>query len=120
MPETWGRLSSRSITSSSASASDGGAAIKRAQIHSKPPSYCDCNRICLARMGQLGMSHLALPCHLWSGRAFLPRGGSRRRGAMDGSAAEGWEAELERWLEPFLARLRRKTQRYWAPFYVKG
>jgi SRSO17 transposase len=39
---------------------------------------------------------------------------------MDGSAAEGWEAELERWLEPFLARLRRKTQRYWAPFYVKG
>ena len=39
---------------------------------------------------------------------------------MDGSAAEGWEAELERWLEPFLARLRRKTQRHWAPFYVKG
>src|ERR671938_845658 len=39
---------------------------------------------------------------------------------MDGSAAEGWEDELERWLEPFLARLRRKTQRHWAPFYLKG
>src|SRR5690349_10248329 len=39
---------------------------------------------------------------------------------MDGSAAEGWEAELERWLEPFLARLGRKEQRHWAPFYLKG
>jgi SRSO17 transposase len=39
---------------------------------------------------------------------------------MDGSAAEGWEAELERWLDPFLARLRRKEQRRWAPFYLKG
>jgi SRSO17 transposase len=39
---------------------------------------------------------------------------------MDGSTAEGWEAELERWLEPFLARLRRKAQRHWAPFYLKG
>jgi SRSO17 transposase len=39
---------------------------------------------------------------------------------MDGSAAEGWEAELERWLEPFLARLRRRAQRHWAPFYLKG
>src|ERR671927_478124 len=39
---------------------------------------------------------------------------------MDGSAAEGWEAELERWLEPFLARLGRKEQRRWAPFYVRG
>src|SRR4051795_7925993 len=38
---------------------------------------------------------------------------------MDGSAAEGWEAELGRWLEPFLGRLRRKEQRRWAPFYVK-
>ena len=38
---------------------------------------------------------------------------------MDGSA-EGWEGELERWLEPFLARLRRKAQRRWAPFYLKG
>jgi SRSO17 transposase len=39
---------------------------------------------------------------------------------MDGSAAEGWEAELERWLGPFVARLRRKEQRRWAPFYLKG
>jgi SRSO17 transposase len=39
---------------------------------------------------------------------------------MDGSAAEGWEAELGRWLEPFLGRLRRKAQRHWAPFYLKG
>src|SRR5690349_24547026 len=39
---------------------------------------------------------------------------------MDGSAAEGWEGELERWLEPFLARLGRKEQRRWAPFYVRG
>src|SRR4051812_21579170 len=40
--------------------------------------------------------------------------------AMDRSAAEGWEAELERWLGPFLARLRHKEQRRWAPFYLKG
>src|SRR3954451_22080167 len=39
---------------------------------------------------------------------------------MDGSAAEGWEAELGRWLGPFLARLGRKEQRRWAPFYVNG
>ena len=39
---------------------------------------------------------------------------------MDGSAAEGWEAELERWLGPFLARLGRKEQRRWAPVYLKG
>src|SRR3982750_928160 len=39
---------------------------------------------------------------------------------MDGAAAEGGEAELGRWLEPFLARLRRKEQRHWAPFYLKG
>src|SRR5690349_21663500 len=39
---------------------------------------------------------------------------------MDGSAAEGWEAELERWLGPFLARLGREEQRRWAPFYLKG
>src|SRR4051794_25721655 len=39
---------------------------------------------------------------------------------MDGSAAEGWEAGLERWLGPFLARLGRKEQRRWAPFYVEG
>jgi SRSO17 transposase len=39
---------------------------------------------------------------------------------MEGTPVEGWEAELERWLEPFLARLRRKAQRGWAPFYLKG
>src|SRR3954452_12145569 len=56
-----------------------------------------------------------------SARSGVPaREGSRRRGAMDGSPADGWEDELGRWLEPFLARLRRKTQRHWAPFYVKG
>src|SRR5215218_10247688 len=39
---------------------------------------------------------------------------------MDLSVAEGWDDALERWLEPFLACLRRKTQRQWAPFYLKG
>src|SRR3954451_24830194 len=39
---------------------------------------------------------------------------------MGGSPADGWEDELGRWLEPFLARLRRKEQRHWAPFYLKG
>ncbi len=39
---------------------------------------------------------------------------------MGGWAAEGWEEELGRWLEPFLAGLRRKAQRHWAPFYLKG
>jgi SRSO17 transposase len=39
---------------------------------------------------------------------------------MDGSLTKGWEDELERWLEPFLQRLRRKAQRRWAPFYLKG
>src|SRR5437763_1184946 len=39
---------------------------------------------------------------------------------MEGTSADGWEAELGRWLEPFLARLRRKEQRRWAPFYLKG
>ncbi len=39
---------------------------------------------------------------------------------MEGTPADGWEAELERWLGPFLARLRREAQRRWAPFYLKG
>jgi SRSO17 transposase len=39
---------------------------------------------------------------------------------MEGTSADGWEAELGRWLEPFLARLGRKEQRHWAPFYLKG
>jgi SRSO17 transposase len=39
---------------------------------------------------------------------------------MEVRAEEGWEDELERWLEPFLAGLRRKAQRRWAPVYLKG
>src|SRR3954471_15047614 len=39
---------------------------------------------------------------------------------MEGTSADGWEAELGRWLGPFLARLRRKEQRRWAPVYLKG
>src|SRR4051794_24894780 len=63
---------------------------------------------------------LALPPHFCPGRAFLRRGGSRRRGAMDGTLGEGWEGERGRWLEPFLARLGRKERRRRAPFYLKG
>src|SRR4051794_41829893 len=68
----------------------------------------------------VGLGALTLPCHLWPGRAFLPRDSSRRRGAMDGSPADGWEGELERWLAPFLARLGRKERRRRAPLYPKG
>jgi SRSO17 transposase len=39
---------------------------------------------------------------------------------MDGKPADGWGEELERWLEPFLDRLRRQAQRGWAPFYLRG
>ncbi|WP_418157843.1 transposase, partial [Benzoatithermus flavus] len=39
---------------------------------------------------------------------------------MAGALAERWERELERWREPFLARLRRKVPRHWAPFYREG
>jgi SRSO17 transposase len=39
---------------------------------------------------------------------------------MEGRPADGWEGKLGRWLEPFLGRLRRKAQRRWAPFYLKG
>src|SRR3954468_10726791 len=54
-------------------------------------------------------------------RSGVPAAGRlAAEGAMDGSPAEGWEDELGRWLEPFLARLRRKEQRRWAPFYLKG
>src|SRR4051794_6465515 len=38
---------------------------------------------------------------------------------MDGSPADGREGELERWLALFPARLGRKEQRRWAPFYLK-
>jgi SRSO17 transposase len=39
---------------------------------------------------------------------------------MGGVSRDGWEEELGRWLEPFLARLRRKAQRHWAAVYLKG
>jgi SRSO17 transposase len=39
---------------------------------------------------------------------------------MDGKPADVWEEELERWLEPFLGRLRRQAQRRWAPVYLTG
>jgi SRSO17 transposase len=39
---------------------------------------------------------------------------------MEGTPADGWEEELQHWLEPFLARLQRKEQRRWAPVYLKG
>ena len=39
---------------------------------------------------------------------------------MEGMPVDGWEEKLEGWLEPFLARLRRKEQRRWAPVYLKG
>lgn len=39
---------------------------------------------------------------------------------MSVSLAAHWEQELERWLAPFLQHLRRKAQRQWAPFYLKG
>lgn len=31
-----------------------------------------------------------------------------------------WQAEFDAWLAPFLARLRRKEQRRWAPVYLQG
>jgi SRSO17 transposase len=39
---------------------------------------------------------------------------------MGGRPVDGWEGKLERWLGPFLARLRRKEQRRWAPVYLRG
>src|SRR6186997_829114 len=39
---------------------------------------------------------------------------------MEEIPAEDWEVELERWLAPFVARLRRQAQRGWASFYLKG
>src|SRR3954465_9429244 len=39
---------------------------------------------------------------------------------MEGTSADGWEAELERWRGAVPGRLRRKEQRRWAPFYLKG
>ena len=63
---------------------------------------------------------LALPCHVLPGlsvpAARLPAA-EGRDGRVTGG---GWEDELERWLAPFLGRLRRQAQRRWAPFYLKG
>jgi SRSO17 transposase len=39
---------------------------------------------------------------------------------MATSAPGGWEGELERWLAPFLAALRREARRRWAVVYLKG
>src|ERR671933_2288004 len=39
---------------------------------------------------------------------------------MEGRPVDGWEEALERWLGPFLERLRRQAQRRWAPVYLKG
>jgi SRSO17 transposase len=39
---------------------------------------------------------------------------------MCGSPLPSWEQELERWLEPFRARLRREAQRRWLPVYLEG
>ncbi len=36
------------------------------------------------------------------------------------SAETDWQAEFDAWLAPFLARLRRKEQRRWAPVYSQG
>ena len=36
------------------------------------------------------------------------------------TAETDWQAELEAWLAPFLARLRRVEQRRWAPVYLQG
>jgi hypothetical protein len=39
---------------------------------------------------------------------------------MDGSPWSGWERNLERWLTPFVAGLRRAAQRRWASICLKG
>jgi SRSO17 transposase len=39
---------------------------------------------------------------------------------MGSSPLPGWERDLERWLEPFVAGLRREAQRRWALAYLKG
>lgn len=39
---------------------------------------------------------------------------------MPASPITSWERDLERWLEPFVAGLRRAEQRRWAPVYLKG
>ncbi len=39
---------------------------------------------------------------------------------MEERLAEGWGAELERWVAPFRARLRSEAQRHWAPCYLES
>ena len=39
---------------------------------------------------------------------------------MTASSMAGWEKDLERWLAPFVAGLRRAEQRRWTPVYLKG
>jgi SRSO17 transposase len=39
---------------------------------------------------------------------------------MEPSPLPGWEQELERWLAPFMAGLRRAGRRRWASVYLKG
>jgi hypothetical protein len=39
---------------------------------------------------------------------------------MQASPMTGWERDLERWREPFVAGLRRAEQRRWAPVHLKG
>jgi SRSO17 transposase len=39
---------------------------------------------------------------------------------MQASPLSGWEQELERWLAPFVAGLRREERRRWAAVYLKG
>src|SRR3982751_4102025 len=50
----------------------------------------------------------------------MRRLGQSGRRMMAGSLARGWEADLGRFLEPFLAGLSRAAQRSWAPVYVTG
>jgi hypothetical protein len=39
---------------------------------------------------------------------------------MGTSSLPGWERNLERWLAPLVASLRREEQRRWASIYRKG
>jgi SRSO17 transposase len=39
---------------------------------------------------------------------------------MKASPLPSWERDLERWLQPFVAGLRREEQRRWASVYLKG
>ena len=47
-------------------------------------------------------------------------GGDKPRLGSDKPDQGAWEAELERWLEPFLAEFGHRAQRKWAPVYLRG